>query len=202
MIKDPNINVTDRINIIENAVYSAIKQYGFRKHGRTLHRRVSGDISQSITFFCGQSYRKETHLMWVETGILVPECVERTFEPIELKKYYSTVPCNIRSSLGLIEGRKKDDIFDLRKDIAPYSKDITARVVNDVIPVFDVLSSREAILLHRREYPPFDIFNRHLILLEEAMIYGHMGDMKKAKETFIEYRETSKKDCGNPSHFV
>lgn len=90
MKQDNNINVTECMNSIENAVYAAIRQYGFRKHGRTLHRRVSNDISQSITFFCGQAYRNETHFMWVETGILVPECVERTFGKIELKKYYST----------------------------------------------------------------------------------------------------------------
>ena len=201
MKQDNSINVTERINSIENAVYAAIRQYGFRKYGRTLHRRVSDDISQSITFFCGQSYLNATHLMWVETGIRVPECVERTFGQIELKKYYSTVPCNIRSSLGEIDGKKTIEIFDLRKDITSYSEKIIDKLVKKVIPVFDILSSRESILLHRKEYPTFDVFNNHLMVLEEAMIYGHLGDMDKAKESFNKYYELARIQCKNPSHF-
>lgn len=37
--------VTQQIDYIESEVYKRIKPLGFRKHGRTLHRFVSGDIS-------------------------------------------------------------------------------------------------------------------------------------------------------------
>ncbi len=40
------INTTQMIDEIESAVYAHIKPYGFKKHGRTLHRFVSEDISQ------------------------------------------------------------------------------------------------------------------------------------------------------------
>ena len=42
--------VTQQIDYIESEVYKRIKPLGFRKHGRTLHRFVSGDISQVISF--------------------------------------------------------------------------------------------------------------------------------------------------------
>lgn len=38
---------------IEAAVYAQLKPLGFRKYGRTLHRFVSGDLSQVIHFQCG-----------------------------------------------------------------------------------------------------------------------------------------------------
>lgn len=200
--KPNSIDVTGRIDAIENAVYSAVKQYGFREHRRNLYRFVSGDISQAIEFQCGQSYLNETHLMWVRTGINVPECKERRFDPIEIKKYYSVSACNIRSSLGEIKPRGKEMTYDLKGDIDKITESIVNELLNEVIPVFNILSSREAILLHRRDYPTFDTLNNHLILLDESMIYGHMGDLTKAKELFYKYRKAAEKRCKNPSHFT
>ena len=100
------LNTTESIDIIENAVYAELKPLGFRKFGRTLHRFVDGDISQVINFQCGQSYRDETHLMWVNIGIRVPECELRRFEQEEkLKKYYHEYNCNMRSQLGKTKGK-------------------------------------------------------------------------------------------------
>ena len=65
--------------------------------------------------------------------------------------------------------------------------DIVEEILDDVLPVFEILNSRESIIAHRREYPWFDTLNSRLILLEESMIYGHMGDKKKAKECFEMY---------------
>lgn len=60
-------------------------------------------------------------------------------------------------------------------------------MLTKVLPVYDVLSSREAILAHRRDYPHFDVMGRQLILLDEAMIYGHLGDLEKAQALFAQY---------------
>ena len=109
---------------------------------------------------------------------------EPQFFPEETpKKYYHEYDCNIRSRLGLIEG-KEEACFDLQTDAEPILEEILRQVQNVVIPAFEVLSSREAILEERRNYPNFDILNRHLILLEEAMIYGRSGDTQRASETF------------------
>ena len=86
---------------IERIVYAALKPLGFRKHGRTLHRFTSGDVSQCVSFRCGQARREESHLMWVGLGIGVPECMARFFQPdAEPKKYYKDYECNIRADLG------------------------------------------------------------------------------------------------------
>ena len=179
--------VTKSLDRIEKEVLTCVKPYGFRKYGRTLHRFVDGDISQVVGFQLGQAYRGETHLLWVNVGIRVPECMNRSFSPEETpKKYYHEYDCNIRSQLGLIEG-KEEACFDLRTDAEPILKEILRQVQNVVIPAFEVLSSREAILKERRYYPNFDILNRHLLLLEEAMIYGRSGDTRRASETFNRY---------------
>lgn len=190
------IDVTERISYIENYVYDELKKCGFRKHGRTLHRFVSGDISQVISFQCGQAYREETHLMWVNIGIRVPESFERTFTRSPLKKYYHEYECNIRSRLGQISPQHayKETTYDLRKNMDKMAAQILEELVNEVLPVFDILSSRDMILQHRRDYPHFDRLNRHLIVLEEAMIYGSLGDLEKARELFeLYYGEIAEK---------
>ena len=183
--------VTQQIDQIETNVFRRLKLFGFAKHGRTLHRYVSGNISQVIEFQCGQAYLGATHQMWVNVGIRIPECTERRFDVVNNKKYYHEYECNMRSRLGIIasKGRKKERTFRLDGDAEKLSAKIIREIENDVLPVFDVLSSREAILAHRREYPWFDRLNGHLIELEEAMIYGHLGDLAKARERFDEYNK-------------
>ena len=56
-----------------------------------------------------------------------------------------------------------------------------------VLPAYEVLSSREAILKHRKEYPLLDNMSPRLMALEECMIYGHLGNIEKAKQLFEHY---------------
>ena len=195
--------VTQQIDQIEANVFRRLKPFGFAKHGRALHRYVSGDISQVIEFQCGQAYLWATHQMWVNVGIRIPECTERRFDAITNKKYYHEYECNMRSRLGIIasKGRKKERTFRLDGDAEKLSAKIIREIENDVLPVFDVLSSRQAILAHRREYPWFDRLNGHLIELEEAMIYGHLGNLAKARERFDEYNRIARQRCAHcPAH--
>ena len=179
--------ITLKFDRIEAGVYQLVKPRGFRRHGRTLHRFVSGDISQVISFQCGQAYLNMTHMMTVNLGIRVPECFEKSFTPTEKpKKYYREYECNIRSRLGEIDG-KDVKTFDLRGDIDSIEAEITRDIETKVLPVFDALDSREAILLHRRDYPRFDMLYSHLIPLEEAMIYGRRGRTEEAKALFEQY---------------
>jgi hypothetical protein len=195
--KQKKIDVKSCIDRIENEIYQILKPLGFRKHGRTLHRFVSGDISQVVGFQCGESYREETHLMWVRIGIRVPESYEWTFEPQKPKKFYHEYECNMRSTLGLTDQQElavranggcipDGTTYDLRNDLDEIIEDISRKIKQDVIPALGVLSSREAILAHRRDYPRYDTFDRQ-ILLEEAMIYGRNHNIDKAKELFEAY---------------
>lgn len=184
---DPTLDTSKVLDEIEQAVYVAVKAYGFRKYGRTLHRFVSTDISQVIDFQLGQAYRGETHLLWVNVGIRVPECMTCSFVTEEtIKKYYHEYECNIRSRFGKIEG-KKASCYNLRHSVDCIIADIMRQTQEFVMPVFEVLNSRESILARRRDYPQFDLLNNHLILLEEAMIYGRRGETEKASEMFQQY---------------
>lgn len=186
MMKEKQSEMTEKLNEIEAAVYQILKPKGFRKYGRTLHRFVSEDISQVINFQRGQAYRNETHFMWVNLGIRVPECDERKLILSgPMKKYYRESVCTMRSRLGEIDG-EKEKCFNLNDNAAKITSEIIDDIENKVLPVYDILSTREAILAHRREYPHFDTMQCNLIL-EEAMIYGHLGDMDKAKELFEMY---------------
>ena len=197
--------VTQQINRIESEVFKRIKPFGFVKHGRTLHRFVSGDISQVIDFQCGPAYLDATHQMWVNVGIRIPECMERQFNAVNNKKFYHEYECNMRSRLGAIgtKGLKDEKTFCLDDDIETMCGEIISEIENEVIPVFDILSSRQDILEHRREYPWLDRLNNHLIKLEESLIYGHLGDLAKARELFDEHYEIAlqgRERC--PSHIA
>ncbi|MCQ2470500.1 MAG: DUF4304 domain-containing protein [Clostridia bacterium] len=195
--------VTQQINYIESEVYRIVKPLGFTKHGRTLHRFVSEDISQVINFQCGQAYLNTTHLLSVNIGIRIPECFERQFHIANDKTYYHEYECNLRTRLGIVKTKKTngEKVYNLEKDVNKICDDIVHEIEHDVLPVFNLLSSREAILKYRREYPWFDTMNSHLILLEEAMIYGHLNDLQKAKELFDEYYNIALQNCKRcPGH--
>ena len=185
-MKDDKSELTKKLNEIESDVYQHLKPLGFRKHGRALHRFVSEDISQVVEFQAGMWTSILYGTFCVNLGIRVPECDERRFQPQKNKKFYHEYECNIRSRLGTMSG-KEDTWYDLKKDSGKIAEAIIGEIDEHVLPVFDVLCSREAILAHRRDYPLFDHLNSRLILLEESMIYGHLGNMDKAKESFEEY---------------
>ncbi len=184
---DPNMDCKKILDDIQKTVYPILKPYGFRKHGRTFHRFVSGDISQVINFQLGQSHLGHTHLLSVNVGIRVPECMTRSFGPEpNLKAYYREYDCNIRSRLGTVEG-KEESCYSFFMYLDMVKEDIIRQIRDTVLPAFEELNSREAILEKRRAYPNMDTLNRHLILLEEAMIYGRWGQMEKASALFNEH---------------
>ncbi len=191
--------ITRRIDCIEAAVYKQLKPFGFSRHGRTLHRFVDGDISQVINFQCGQSYLEMTHLMWVNLGIRVPESFDREFFPsAPMKKFYHEYHCNIRSRIGQLDGGDERTFDLLCEDVEAMAAEIAEELFDRVLPVYDILSSRDAILARRRDYPHFDQLNRHLILLEEAMIHGRRGDMERACAMFGEYYRACEVQAADP----
>ena len=134
--------VTQQINYIESEVYRIVKPLGFTKHGRTLHRFVSEDISQVINFQCGQAYLNTTHLLSVNIGIRIPECFERQFHIANDKTYYHEYECNMRTRLGIVKTKriKGEKVYDLDKDVRKICRDIIYEIEADVLPVFDVFS--------------------------------------------------------------
>ena len=188
--KKTEINATQIVDEIEAAVYEHIKPYGFKKHGRTLHRFVSEDISQVIHFQSGMPIDGMGGLLCVNLGIRIPECSEEIFLPQEkMKKYYRECECTIRSRLGTVSG-KKETWYNLRKKTDKIIKSIIDEIDQYVLPAFEVLKSREAILTHRKNYPFLDSMSTSS-LLDECMIYGHLGNLEKARELFEAYYQSA-----------
>lgn len=184
------INTTQIVDDIESAVYAHVKPYGFKKYGRTLHRFVSEDISQVINFQSGMPRSRMSGLLCVNLGIRIPECSEKSFyTDTEKKKYYHEYNCTIRSRLGTVSG-KKETWFNLHRKTDKIIKKIIDEIDRYVLPAYEVLSSRDAILAHRKEYPLVDNLSNQ-ITLEECMIYGHLGNIEKAKQLFEEYYQSA-----------
>ena len=195
--KGTEINTTQIVDEIEAAVYVHVRPYGFKKYGRTLHRFVSEDISQVIHFQSGMPAHGMGGLLCVNVGIRIPAGSVRVFQPkAEKKKYYHDYDCTIRSRLGTVSG-KQETWYDLRAKTDRITKNIMDEIDQHVLPAFEVLSSREAILQHRREYPLLDNMSSRLIALEECMIYGHLGSIEKAKQLFESYYQSAVEDYNN-----
>ena len=178
------MNFARTVDEVEGAVFEVVRDLGFKRHGRTLHRFVSGDISQVIAF----QYGRDAGL-FINYGIRVPECHERVFHPVTDKKYYHEYECTLRSRSGTVSG-KKESRYDLSRSKERIIGAIIKEIENVVLPVFDVLKDRKAILENREKYPLFDDFGATR-LLDECMIYGNLGDMEKAKEAFERYYDAA-----------
>lgn len=185
------------VDSIESIVYEQLKPLGFRKYGRTLHRFVDGDISQVINFQNGCPQKQIYNTLWVNLGIRIPECTERSFSVSQpLKKYYHDYDCTIRTELGTFV-KHKNTGYNLKRNPHKIGNDILRKLKKFVLPIFDTLNSREAILKHRKDYPNFDRLNNHLRLLEEAMIYGRAGNMEQAVERFNLYYQKALQQYNN-----
>lgn len=194
VISSDPIPTTEAVDVIEKIVYDFVKPLGFRRFGRTLHRFVDGDISQVIHFQNGCPQKGIPGLLWINLGIRVPECQERTFTPsLPLKKYYQEYQCNIRTTLSFYADGK-DVPYKLWKNPQKIADDIIRKLKQSVLPVFDLLNSRDAILKFRLDFPRFDQMN-HLALLEAAMIWGRRGDFPLACQFFRTYYAQVMEDC-------
>ena len=78
----------------------------------------------------------------------------------------------------------KEIEYCLKKNVEKITNDIICQLKELVLPVFDELNSREAILKKRREYSSFDQVHYHPLLIEEVMMYVYLKDMDKAKTLF------------------
>ncbi len=189
------------VDVIEKIVYDHIKSLGFKKHGRTLHRFVDGDISQLINFQNGCPQKGILDVLWVNIGIRVPECYERKFVITKpTKKYYHEYECNLRSNLGDIT-ESKDNFYELSTDPEGLGLKILEQIKLHILPFFEALDTREAILEKRKDYSKFDLFNNRLIVLEEAMIYGRKGDIVTASKLFNEYYQEVLKEYNHKLEF-
>lgn len=92
--------------------------------------------------------------------------------------------------MGIVSG-KQETWYDLHKKTDKIIKSIIEEIDQYVLPAYGILNSRDAILEHRKDYPLLDNLEHHLILLEECMIYGHLGNIEKAKQLFQEYYQSA-----------
>lgn len=186
--KNNSLSTTEAVDLIEEYVGPYLKDNGFKKHGRTYCRFVEEDIAQVVNFQNGCAAKGVTGILWVNLGIRVPESFERSFINLpERAKYYKEYECNIRCRLGELAGEKHDS-FDLNKGPEKIAKDILNSLKKYAMPLFELYNSRESILRNRRKKLGI-VFaeDTSMIILEEAMIYGRMGNLEKADELFNLY---------------
>ena len=185
--KHNKLSTTESVDIIENMLYENLRPLGFKKFGRSLHRFVETDISQVVTFQNGCPQKGILGVMWVRIGIRVPESADMEFILTSpLKKYYPAEACNMCADLGkLMHTDKKDISYNLKKNPQKIGKEVAEKIEKYAMPVFELMNSRDSILAHRAEYPCFG--NNHLILLEEAMIFGRRGKIPEATQRLNAY---------------
>ena len=188
-----------RLDLIQSEIWARLlKPSGFKKRGRHFNRESSGGLIQVITFQMGQTYREENDRFSVHIGVRVPESYERTFSTPERRSFYPYYYCNITSALneGVLGHAAYEDeygdaynakVFTLRKDdLQPIIAEIHGLIVEHVLPFFTAMESRDKVLQNRRSfherYVEFELTNESVLDIEEAMIYGHTGDIARATQ--------------------
>lgn len=201
-VREKEIDSTAMVDIVEARVYAVVKPMGFRKFGRTLHRFVGGDISQVIHFQNGCPQKDVHDVLWVNLGIRVPECFERTFTPGKQKRYYHEYECNIRTRLGaLVDG--EDTAYDLGEDPEQIGRDVLEKLRKYVLPLYEKVADRDAILKYREEICAFDHMDyRRMADLQEAIIYGARGEREMAGLLFGRYYRSAAENQVNPGHLT
>ena len=189
MFKKNRLTSVQTVDLVEKQVYEFLKLSGFKKYGRTLGRFVDTDMFQVVNFQIitpgkinlktGEIKNEKKQKLVINLGIRIPECAERTFSPVKNEKYYHEYDCNIRSELACK--------FPLERKSEKIAKDIISELEKYVLPVFNVLSTRESVLSGRKKRLEFDQFHANMVLLDEAMIYGRLGHVDKATELFNEH---------------
>ena len=169
------LDTTKIVDEIENIVFQWAKQHNFKKYGRTFNRVVDQDITQVIHFQNGCPEKGVSGVLWINLGIRVPECADF---PNEQKKYYKEYDCNIRCRLDeYIE--KKDNPYDLRENPQNIANDIIKKLDDMILPVFDVLSSRQSIIENLKKYSEFNSFRNHLADEDIELIMKHLKKRPK-----------------------
>ena len=171
IFRKKKIDTTKIVDEIENTVFQWAKQYGFKKYGRTFNRIVDKDIVQVINFQNGCPEKGVHGILMINLGIRVPECASF---PDEQKKCYQEYDCNIRCSLDEYID-KKDNPYNLKGDPQKIAEDIIEKLSSNILPVFDILSSRENIIKELKNHHEFNAFRNHLVdrdvaTIKEAML--------------------------------
>ena len=189
MLKKNRLTAVQTVDLVEKQVYEFLKLSGFKKYGRTLGRFVDTDMFQVVNFQIitpgkinlktGEIKNEKKQKLIVNLGIRIPECAERTFSPVKNEKYYHEYDCNIRGEIACE--------FTLERKPEKIADDIIKKLKKYVLPVFDVLSTREGVLAYRERRLEFDSMCGNMVLLDEAMIYGKLGQLEKAAERFNDH---------------
>ena len=172
LFRKKKIDTVKNVDEIENIVFQWAKQYGFKKYGRTFNRTVDSDIVQVINFQNGCPAKDVYGVLWINLGIRTPECSDF---PDEQKKYYNEYECNIRCRLDeYVE--KKDNPYNLKEKPKKIADDIIKKLDKYVLPVFDILSSREIIIKELKNYSDFNLFRNHLVDKDINTIIEHINN--------------------------
>ena len=199
---DLSREIAAAVDHIEQLVYEAVKPFGFRKHGRTLHRFVDGDISQVIHFQNGCPQKGVYDVLWINLGIRIPECAQR-YDGVtgEKRKYYQEYACTIPTRLGDLAAQQ--ETYDLREDPEAIGRDVLDKLRRYVLPVFETITSREAVLENRELLLEFDHMTyRTLADLEESMIHFKRGNLLETQRLFARYYRTQKQAGANRGHIA
>ena len=90
-------------------------------------------------------------------------------------KYYNEYECNIRCRLDeYVE--KKDNPYNLKEKPKKIADDIIKKLDKYVLPVFDILSSREIIIKELKNYSDFNLFRNHLVDKDINTIIEHINN--------------------------
>lgn len=168
---------------VEAAIAACLKPCGFTRHGHVFHRFVEGDISQVVEVVPEAAFVRRRSFR-IRAGVRVPECALMTFSPSEYVKYHDSDECDLICELQTAD-RRSGGVFVLQDPVEPLCGRILGQLRERVLPAFATLCSRDAILVRRHAFPDFSPSG--FTPVQEAMIHGRRGDLRRAEAVLSEY---------------
>lgn len=176
------------LDYVQSRVAPILKVQGFRKSGRSHSRTTSAGLKHLIDFWSGPSWTSLTGSFTVDVGVYFP-CVP-LLEYGRASKNTREPDCQIRARLSKFAGTN-DKWWPLADSLDATVQEILNLIDAHVLPFFDRFEDYSDGIQYYLEFGSLPFKHRERSALEIAMIYSHLGDLERARQSIAEALESS-----------
>ena len=202
------INYKENLDYIQREIHKLLKEYKFKKRGRTHNRESEKGIIQVINFQMGQypigenyvipGYRENHYGKFtINLGVYVDELYKISF-PKNEKKFIQEYDCNIRYNLSRLIN-EEHFWWDLSQNKNEIIENIKENLLNKGFEWFEQFENREKICENLNENSKTISPDR--AKLDKALIFFYRDKVKGTK-LFNEYYDNLKEKPNGHKKYV
>lgn len=182
------------IKVIKRIICDIFEPLGFKNNGKYFNKLTDDNLIQVIAINQFKVIDNGHRAICVDLAVYLPEFAQQTFQPtIDLNKIYMDADCDIRTSIGHLQGIwKYKNCNDFYYDLDELSENQIIENIKQVcdsyvFKFFEDFTTRKQILHNLLIYEKDRKIWANNSMIQCAMIHGYQGDMKKAEDLFNQY---------------